>query len=66
MMSFEAEKETKMQKALAFCISETEKNILEYYEEVISNPDDTPKTRAEIAKDMQNEFKALSLLYSMK
>ena len=54
-----------MQEALTLCISETEKNILEFYEEALNNPNDSPETRAEIISDMQKEFHYLYILRSM-
>ena len=65
MMSCKIENTAKIQEALAFCISETEKNILEYYDEALNNPNDPPQTRAEIVKDMQKEFHSLYLLHGM-
>lgn len=65
MMSCKMNNTALMQEALAFCIAETEKNILEFYEEAKNQPDDAPVTRAEIARDMQKEFHYLYILKSM-
>jgi len=65
MMTGKTERTNEMQEAITFCISETEKNILEFYEEVLDNPHDTPETRSEIVKDMQREFHYLYILRSM-